>query len=347
MRDIVSQFAQQLTLEEKRRLVSELRAAIADELAARGRGAEDPARCPRCGRPSFVRKGRGRSGEQRWLCRGCARTFSARSLGLLARSKLPASAWMAFAECMADALPLRETARRVGVSPCTAWFMRMRACEVMANRTPECRPGTFHVDGTLVMGSLKGNLSRSRFLALPRERHRNGQDGRRAARGRSRERVVVECGVNELGDCFCDVCGRGTEGAGELAMALAARIPEGSAIVTDGHKSYGLAAASYRRREVDPKDPSTGDIGMVNALHSRLKAFLRRFNGVSTRRLQRYLDWFRYAESFKGGGMDRRERLFMHEAEGWYWKTRDYTHCECGNVMVYWTRQIREMSTVV
>ena len=55
MRDIVSQFAQQLTLEEKRRLVSELRAAIADELAARGRGAEDPARCPRCGRPSFVR----------------------------------------------------------------------------------------------------------------------------------------------------------------------------------------------------------------------------------------------------------------------------------------------------
>ena len=29
---------------------------------------------------------------------------------------------------------------------------------------------------------------------------------------------------------------------------------------------------------------------MVNALHSHLKAFLRRFNGVSTRRLQRYLD---------------------------------------------------------
>ena len=346
MKGIVSQFASQLTLEEKRELVSELKAAIADELAAGG-GAAEPTRCPHCGSPSFVRKGRGRGGSQRWLCRGCARTFSDRSYGLLARSKLPASAWMAFAECMADALPLRETAFRVGVSLYTAWFMRMRACEVMANRTPGCREGTFHVDGTLVMGSLKGNLSRSRFLALPRERHRNGQDGRRAARGRSRERVVVECGVNELGDCFCDVCGRGSEAAGETALLLGRRIPGGSAVVTDGHKSYGFAARLYRHTAVDPDDPSTGNINMVNALHSRLKGFLARFHGVSTRRLQRYLDWFRYCEAFKGGEMDKRERLYMHEAEGRYWKTRDFTHCECGEVMVYWTRQIADMSTVV
>ena len=343
---IVSQIASQLTLEEKRALVEELKASIAEELAASA-GAPGPSACPHCGCPSFVRKGRGRDGGQRWLCRGCARTFSARSYGLLARSKLPASAWMAFAECMADALPLRETAARVGVSLYTAWFMRMRVCEAMANRTPGCRPGAFHVDGTLVMGSLKGNLSRSAFLAMPRERHRNGQDGRRGARGRSRERVVVECGVNELGDCFCDVCGRGSEASGEAASVLWRRVPAGSAVATDGHKAYPFAAGPYRHTAVDPGDPSTGDINMVNALHSRLKAFLRRFNGVSTRRLQRYLDWFRYVECFKGGGMDRRERLFMHEAEGAYWKTRALTHLECDNVMVYWTRRINAMSTVV
>ena len=302
MKDIVSQFAMQLTLAEKRELVAELKGAIAEELASRACGPAGPSRCPRCGSPSFVRKGRDRDGGQRWLCRGCARTFSARTRGLLASSKLPASAWMSFAECMADALPLRETAARVGVSLYTAWFMRMRVCEVMALRTPGCRPGTFHVDGTLVMGSMKGNLGRSGILRLPRRRHRNGRDGRRASRGRSKEWVVVEC---------------------------------------------GFAARGYRHAEVDLRDPSAGDINMVNALHSRLKAFLRRFNGVSTRRLQRYLDWFRYAEAFKGGGMDGRERLFMHEAEGRYWKTRRFTHLECCDAMVYWTRQIASMSTVV
>lgn len=78
--------------------------------------------------------------------------------------------------------------------------MRMRVCEVMALRAPDCRPGTFHVDGTLVMGSLKGNLGRSGLLGFPRPRHRNGRDGRRASRGRSKEWVVVVCGANELGD---------------------------------------------------------------------------------------------------------------------------------------------------
>ena len=234
-----------------------------------------------------------------------------------------------------------------GASLYTAWFMRMRVCEVMALRAPDCRPGTFHVDGTLVMGSLKGNLGRSGLLGLPRPRRRNGRDGRRASRGRSKEWVVVVCGANELGDCFCDICGRGSAGAGELSVELAARIPAASAVVTDGHKSYGFATRGYRHAEVDPRDPSAGDINMVNALHSRLKAFLRRFNGVSTRRLQRYLDWFRYAEAFKGGGMDGRERLFMHEAEGRYWKTRRFTHFEFGDAMVYWTRQLADVSTVV
>lgn len=93
MKDIVSQFAMQLTLAEKRELVAELKGAIAEELASRASGPAGPSRCPRCGSPSFVRKGRDRDGGQRWLCRGRARTFSARTRGLLASSKLPASAW--------------------------------------------------------------------------------------------------------------------------------------------------------------------------------------------------------------------------------------------------------------
>ena len=120
-----------MPLAEKRRLAEALRQAIAEELAS---GGGEPDRCPRCGCPAFVRKGRDAAGRQRWLCRGCGRTFGAGTLGLLARSKLPAAAWMEFAACMADALPLRETAARVGVSLYTAWFMRMRVCEVMGRR---------------------------------------------------------------------------------------------------------------------------------------------------------------------------------------------------------------------
>lgn len=49
MKDIVSQFAMQLTLAEKRELVAELKGAIAEELASRASGPAGPSRCPRCG----------------------------------------------------------------------------------------------------------------------------------------------------------------------------------------------------------------------------------------------------------------------------------------------------------
>jgi transposase-like protein len=331
---MLTQIASQLTLDEKRRLVGELKAAIAEELAA-GAGA-DPERCPRCGCPTFVRKGRDRDGAQRWLCRGCAQTFSAKTGSLLALSKLPPAAWMEFAECMADRLPLRETARRCGVSLYTSWFMRMRVCEVMASRTPEPRLGTFHVDAMLVRENLSGNLGRSR-RGLPRGRHRNGRDGRSKAR---MERIAVVCGVNELGDCFCDASSRGAETSAGVLSSMCGRVPAGCTVVSDGSKSYTLHGAfSWRHVAVDPDDPSTGDINMVNALHSRLRGFLAPFHGVATRRLQRYLDWFRWIEQYKRSDMDRRELLFGQEVSGTYVMTRRFTHFETSRFWWYWASQ--------
>lgn len=89
--DGIIEQVQRMPLAEKRELAEGLREAIAEEFAS---DAGEPDRCPRCGCPVFMRKGRDASGRQRWLCRGCARTFGAGALGLLARSKLPAAAWI-------------------------------------------------------------------------------------------------------------------------------------------------------------------------------------------------------------------------------------------------------------
>ena len=53
-----------------------IREAIA-RLVAEGAGGGEPSRCPRCGCERFVRKGRDAGGAQRYLCRGCGRTFTA------------------------------------------------------------------------------------------------------------------------------------------------------------------------------------------------------------------------------------------------------------------------------
>ena len=149
------------------------------------------------------------------------------------------------------------------------------------------------------------------------------------------QKIVVSCGVNELGDCFCDAVARGGAGMGELGLNLLGRVPRGSTVVTDGYPAYeGAAASGYEHVAA-----GTYDINMANALHSRIRDFLRPFHGVSTRRLQKYLDWFRYREQFKASDVGRRELLFAHEASGTYESSRSWLHLEISPFMGYWIRQ--------
>ena len=290
-----------LTLAEKMALEEAARDAVARELGAQG--APAPEACPHCGCPGFVRKGRGRDGSQRWLCRGCGRTFSAKTMGLLACSKLAPEVWSAYVGDMLSGASLRACAEGCGVCLKTSWFMRMRLCEVMARACQPFRTGeavSWQVDGTYLSESLKGNRALA-SVKMPRKAHRRGGAGQK--RGISSLKVCVVCGANDLGDSFCRLAGRGRPTDAGLAGALAGLGPR-SKVSTDGHSGYarvlpGLGAAAH---DAAPAGESGGRLGMVNALHQRLKRFLGRFAGVSTRRLPHYLAWFVWAEQVRRSG---------------------------------------------
>ena len=144
-------------------------------------------------------------------------------------------------------------------------------------------------------------------------------DASRAGLGGS---VCVLCGVSETGDCFCELADGAEDGPGVALVALR-RLPAACSVATDGRRSYA-GSLGGRPHEVRP----SRELEMVNSLHSRLKAFIGRFNGVSNRRLQRYLDWFCWREQFRRSARGRRELLFAHEASGTYVCTRELTHLE-------------------
>lgn len=260
-------------------------------------------------------------------------------MGLLARSKLDCATWMAFAECMADVLSLRESALRCRVSLYTAWFMRMRVCETMSHRLAPPRPGTFQIDDTRFVEGMSGNHKRSEWFDMSRKPHRNGQDGRRKGGSKSKNRISVSCGVNEFGDCFCEVLPQGAASLAETGPLVQDKIPPASKVVGDGDLSYASALRGFSHVTVDPKDPTTGNINSVNSLHSRLKEFVSSFHGVATRRMQRYLDRFCWREQFKKTDLDKRELLYAHELEGNYVYTRSLTHLEARPFLAYWERR--------
>ena len=346
MYDIIAQLCLKLTLQERQNLLVHLERLIDEELAAKKQSVSS---CPHCGSTYFVKKGHNRAGEQRWICKSCNHTFSKETKGLLSYSKLDAYTWHEYAKCMIDHLPLRECAKRCKVSLPTSWFMRMRICEVMkhnlmAFRVEVARPT--EIDGMYLNESLCGNWNRSNSFSMPRPSHINGCGVK--ARGISNEKICVVCGVNDLGDCFCELTSRGRATAADLYDVLKGKVGNASIVLTDKHRSYIKAFEKLNvavHKAIDSKDGSGDTINMVNSLHARLREFLLPFHSVSTRRLQNYLDWFCYMEQFRKSDADKRETLFKDATNGHYQTTRRQYSLDVIPFREYWDNM--KMSTVV
>lgn len=186
MYESVLQGALSLPLTQKESLIEALKGAVMSQLSAVAAG--DPEACPRCGHAHVVRKGRSAEGSQRWLCRGCGRTFGAATGGLLARSKLGAATWSAYVEHMVAGESLQRCADLCGVCLKTSWFMRMRVCEVMRNVTSPFRGGaglSVQIDERYLNESFAGNRARAR-TAMPRRAHSSGHGVHRRASPSSR-----------------------------------------------------------------------------------------------------------------------------------------------------------------
>jgi transposase-like protein len=314
----------------------ELAERIRESLVAGG-SAREPGECPRCGCSHVARRGRDADGTQRWVCRGCGRTFTGRTGGLLALSKLPLSAWPEFVGATLEGASLRERAKRCSVSLPTSWYMRLRLCDVMARQVRAFRGGegtSVQVDELCLDESLKGHHPDG---LMPREPHRHGGESR--TRGLSRLKIGVVAGANDLGDCFCCVASRGKTGTEGVRRSVAGVDLAGSEVSTDMLCSYVVplrAAGVAAHNRYNSSEATEDELGMVNALHSRLRGFLARFNGVSTRRLGMYLRWFEWLEQARRSDASRTAMLEAQAANGKYSVRRRSLFAEPHPFWDYW-----------
>ena len=257
--------------------------------------------CPHC-RSERIRRHGQANGLQRYRCGECRRTFNALSgtplSGLHQREK-----WLGQAEALQDARPLRAVAQELGIHVGTAhrWRHRFLACPQAA--MPAALVGIAEVDETMFLLSFKGQRT------LPRQARKRG--GKAAKRGLSHEQVPVLVARDRAGvtaDCVL----KATDAA-SLAKALKPFVPADLVLCSDG--SAALAAAARQLGvEHHAINLSAGirvdgawHIQNVNAYHSRLKTWVRKFNGVATRYLANYLGWFRT--------MDRESALGLKPAQ--------------------------------
>lgn len=295
-----------LPFEEKILMIEQLRDLLFEhEMDAILESSEGPVQtylpfCPKCGSVHIQRFGK-RDGKQRYRCADCNRTFTERrKRSLIGSSNLSKGVWMRYINCFADGLTIAKCAANCGVSIQTAYTMRLRILELIAQTqeswklAPGCRA---QIDETFVYESFKGNRTMCKDFDMPRPAYQRGRktekSKKRASGMSSADHLCIVTGVDEQRRTFLQLGGRGYLQSNTCMEVLAPKLAKGSYVSTDEHKSYVGVLIDLKVHHAQFVSTFTeGSLNGVNSLHSHLKTFIARKRGVSSRRLPLYLAEF-------------------------------------------------------
>jgi hypothetical protein len=182
---------------------------------------------------------------------------------------------------MVDGLSVRQTATQLDIANSTAFRWRHRLLEKYEKLADAVLEGIVETDETFFLFSEKGDKSVS---------------------------VPVIAGCDRHGNVLLGVAGQGRISMADVENVLNNYIGAEITLCSDAHRSFKRYAKAYKLHYVG-LNISKGQrivkkkyhIQTVNNVHARLKQWMLRFNGVSTKYLQNYMNWFSLLEETKRG----------------------------------------------
>ena len=254
--------------------------------------------CIYCEGKHVVKNGKRKDGVQRFLCRDCHRSFIASTDSITSRTRKSISVWAAYLKCMLDQKTLKQSSEECDISMSTAFTWRHKILDTLSELTEKTYlTGVVEADETFFNVSFKGNHKRSHDFTMPRKAHKRGNDVH--VKGLSAEKVCVPCAVNDAGISYAKPGKLGKISSTCITDIFEKKIAPHAILCTDKECAYmnlaGLNDLSLIQMDTDChtilKEGRSYGIQRINAYHYRLKLFIRRFHGVSTKHLGNYIVW--------------------------------------------------------
>jgi transposase-like protein len=285
--DLLAKF-DELTPEEQALALKTMQSStgLSSVVSALEEQAERDRRCPHCHAPGARRRGKV-SDLARYACRACGKTYNALTGTDLAHLRMK-DRWLEMTSSLTDLDTVRQSADRCGVDKSTALRWRHRFLRAAGRLKKQVAiGGVAEADLMEVRHSDKG------ARALPDDR---------PARERGEPKKPGEAPVSILtvvergGDLLMSVLQ--AQNAGAIRYALGDCLKRGTIITTDAARNFGKTfrkmGVHHERVNLAQKQRVNGPyhVQTINGIHARLRGFLRAFNGVATKYLQLYLEWF-------------------------------------------------------
>ena len=253
--------------------------------------------CPHCNSKKYRKHGIDK-GSQRYYCNNCKRTFTEYSGTWLAgihKKELVEP----YLKLMEQELSLDKIKVNLGINKKTAFDWRHKVLSGLENVDKGNFKGVTESDDTFFLQSSKGRKLEDR---PPRKR-----GGSASKRGINNEQVAVIVTADRDRELDLTVARFGRIKKIDIERAIGPRVSKETILCSDSHVSYkGFAIDNeieHHAIRVDLKQfvkQKVYHVQHVNAIDSRLKKWLEyQFGGVSTKYLQKYLNWFIAKEKLK------------------------------------------------
>jgi transposase-like protein len=255
-------------------------------------------KCPHCGSFKYNKFGIDK-GSKRYRCKECKRTFTEFTGTWM--SKIHKKALIGgYVRLMNEEKSLDRIKIELGINKKTAFDWRHKILSGIENSGKGPFQGITESDETFFLTSGKGT---KQTLRDPRKR---GSSAKK--RGVSNEQVAVIVTADRLSEIDMTVARIGRIRKMDIQKAIGERISGQTILCSDSHVSYkGFAMdkkIEHHAIRADLKQyvkKKIYHVQHVNSIDSRMKKWIEnRFMGVSTKYLQKYMNWFRCKEMLKG-----------------------------------------------
>lgn len=295
----------QLSFEDQEHLLDELLqehelqgkiidSATVDVVESRGKKP-----CPHCHSTKVYKRGK-QNNVQMYQCRSCHKWYSETTGTPLWDIKLK-SKWQSYLRCMEKGMSLKAISEELDICIQTSFDWRHKILSSLEQFVPQTLSGVVESD------ELELALSHKGVRNLKRKPRKRGTDFKRNTAEEEVTVVQVVTAVERKGETFLKAVESKRLTTQEIDKAFDQKLSEGTVLITDSHVSYKSYAKSnpdithktfLSKDHTDKKDKSI-HVQTVNKKHQQLRDFLDPFNGVSSKYLQNYLNWFAYAEKLR------------------------------------------------
>lgn len=249
--------------------------------------------CKDCG-SVFYKNGRTKTGVQKYICSGCKKTISETTGTAIYHSKLPFEVWSNVIDNLINGFSIRRIAEENDISILTSFRLRHKVLIALDTFIENITfNGEMQMDEKYFSINLKGTKPEN----MPRYSKKRASTSA-TYRGISHHKVCVLSCVDECDNLILKIGGLGRGTSEMLESNFGQKINNAKCVKTDSASAYQSFCSTHNLKlySVPSGFHSNNQINIaeINNVHSQLETWLQKFNGVSTRHFQQYLNWFTY-----------------------------------------------------